>query len=63
MTSQRTDTSWTTVVKEYIKCPKCDNGILNTRIKRSLIVKYVFTWIGDKRYLCNVCGKQSYIKT
>jgi len=62
MTTKQSDTSWSSTVKKFNKCPHCSKGILDTRVKRNLAVKYIFTWLGTKRYLCNVCGKKSYTK-
>jgi len=48
------------MIKTFKKCPNCEKGILDIRIKRSVMVKYIFTWIGNKRYQCNACGIKLY---
>ncbi len=53
---------WINNVQTYRKCPHCQKGQLDTRVKRSFLVKYVFFWMDVKRYECNTCGKKSYIK-
>jgi hypothetical protein len=54
--------NWVLAAKTYDKCPHCDRGILNTRVKRSFLVKNVFVWMEVKRYQCNVCAKKVYVK-
>ena len=55
------DQSWLNEVRTYEKCPYCKKGILN-RIKRGFFVKHIFTWVGNKRYQCDSCGKTKYEK-
>jgi len=43
------------------KCPKCKKGELDTRVKRSFLVKTFLFWKAVKRYKCNYCGKSSYV--
>lgn len=56
------NTAWLNQVQTYKKCPHCEKGQLDNRVKRGFFVKYVFAWMEVKRYACNTCGKKSYIK-
>lgn len=53
---------WQLDVKKYEKCPYCKNGELNTRVRRSFFVKHLFKWVGEKRYMCDVCARKKYVK-
>jgi ribosomal protein S27AE len=50
------------VVPVYQKCPNCETGQLDTRIKRGFFVRNLFVWMNVKRYQCNSCGRKVYIK-
>lgn len=54
--------NWFNVQNHYEDCPRCKNGKLDTRVKRSFIVKYIFIWMNVKRYQCNTCERKFYIK-
>lgn len=54
--------NWVKDAKTYDQCPHCERGILNTRVKRSFLVKNVFVWMEVKRYQCNICAKKVYVK-
>ena len=62
MMANTVDNSWLEKDKTYEKCPSCSKGTLDIRIPRGFFVKYIFTWIGDKRYKCDMCGKKKYVK-
>jgi len=53
---------WINKNPNYHKCPCCENGQLETRIKRSFIVRHLFVWMDVKRYQCNACRRKVYIK-
>jgi ribosomal protein S27AE len=62
MITAQNENAWSSIVRKYHKCPRCKNGILDTRVKRSFLVKNLFFWSQKKRYQCNSCGKKSYIE-
>jgi DNA-directed RNA polymerase subunit RPC12/RpoP len=43
------------------RCTYCSTGAM-IRVKRSYLVKYIFTWVGEKKYKCDNCGKVKYTK-
>ncbi len=49
------------IIKERRKCTKCDVGVLDTRVPRSLFIKLFFFWLPLKRYRCSSCWKKTYI--
>lgn len=51
-----TTLSWIKAEKKYKKCPSCEKGILNERIKSYRIYKLLWFY-KVKRYRCDVCGK------
>ena len=53
---------WLHKIPIYHKCPCCEKGQLETRVKRSFIVRNLFVWMDVKRYQCNSCGRKVYIK-
>jgi transposase-like protein len=53
---------WMNIIPVYQKCPHCNTGYLDNRVKRGFIVKHLFIWMDVKRYQCNACGKKVYIK-
>lgn len=61
-TTNTNDVTWLNHVQTYNKCPHCEKGQLDTRVKRGFLVKYLFVWMNVKRYECNTCGKKSYVK-
>jgi len=53
---------WIHKIPSYHQCPSCSKGKLDTRVKRSFIVRNIFVWMDVKRFQCNCCGKKVYIK-
>lgn len=53
--------SWLTVIKEHKKCPRCNQGHLDTRVKRGRAIKTLLFWLDVKRYSCNACGRKVYL--
>lgn len=51
-----TTLSWIKETKKYNKCPNCEKGILNERIKSARIYK-LFLFHKVKCYRCDNCGK------
>jgi len=47
--------------KDTVKCPKCGQGFLNSRVKRPAAVKDFLFWLPLKRYKCNKCAKKTYM--
>lgn len=62
MTINDDSNDWINVVQNHHKCPNCETGYLNNRVKRGFFVKYVFLWMDVKRYECGYCGKKTYVK-
>lgn len=62
MVLDNTNQSWLNHVQTYHKCPHCEKGLLDTRVKRGFLVKYVFFWMDVKRYECNICAKKAYVR-
>jgi hypothetical protein len=53
--SEKINPNWLEATRSYTKCPKCEKGLLDTRIPRSFLYKYVFVWADVKRFKCNNC--------
>ena len=43
------------------QCKKCHRGVLDSRVKRALLVKLALFWLPIKRYKCNICDKKTYL--
>ena len=43
------------------KCKKCHRGVLDSRVKRPLLIKVTVFWLPIKRYKCNCCDKKTYL--
>ena len=43
------------------QCKKCHRGVLDSRVKRPLLIKVVLFWLPIKRYRCNFCDKKTYL--
>jgi len=43
------------------QCKKCHRGVLDSRVKRALLVKVALFWLPIKRYRCNYCDKKTYL--
>lgn len=46
---------------ELLDCPKCKHGVLDDRVPRGFIVKYLLGFLPLRRYICYACFKKSYI--
>ncbi len=62
MITENNNEDWINVVQTYYKCPHCEKGQLDTRVKRGFFVRNLFLWMNVKRYQCNNCEKKVYIK-
>lgn len=54
--------NWLERTVTYAKCPKCESGVLDTRIPRGFIFKYLVFWARYKHYKCNTCEARVYLK-
>jgi len=43
------------------QCKKCNRGVLDTRVRRPLLIKLALFWLPIKRYKCNFCDKKTYL--
>jgi hypothetical protein len=50
-----------TTMMVHQKCKKCHRGVLDSRVKRALLVKVALFWLPIKRYKCNNCNKKTYL--
>lgn len=57
-----TPPNWLDATKVYKKCPYCKKGMLDTRVKRSRIVKILLFFVEIKRYACNNCQRKVYMR-
>jgi len=62
MNVEEDNNEWANVTRTIHKCPHCENGKLDTRIKRGFFVRYFCFWLQYKRYQCNTCERKVYIK-
>lgn len=46
--------------KQYLICPRCRAGELDTRIPRPALMKLFFGWLPIRRYQCNNCQAKVY---
>lgn len=61
MIMENTLPEWATIERTYQDCPNCKKGKLDTRIKRSALVKNFLFFMNYKRYECSSCGHKAYI--
>ena len=54
--------TWINVTRSYHKCPYCEQGVLDNRIKRGFFIRNFLFWINLKRYECNTCERKVYIR-
>lgn len=47
--------------KEYLKCPSCKTGFLDTRVKRSFLYKNILFFVKVKRYKCSACNHRQHV--
>jgi hypothetical protein len=46
---------------ELHDCPKCKHGVLDERVPRGFLVKYLLGFLPLRRYICYACFKKSYM--
>ncbi len=51
----------TNATKRVHRCPRCKGGILEDRVPRGFIVKYLLGVLPLRRYICYKCFKKSYV--
>jgi len=49
------------IIMDRKKCKKCSRGKLDTRARRSIVVKVTLFWLPVKRYRCDSCHKKTYV--
>ena len=62
MSEEDDNYDWVNVTRPIYKCPHCEKGNLDTRIKRGFFVRNFCFWLDLRRYQCNTCERKVYIR-